>query len=105
MGIRTEKKIIFHAHADTQTQFLEKLLLPSEGKHGKRCKLKQIWGFFFGRGKRDKGQVSADIWRVVTAVRASGLRLLFLTSGRNQRVLTTWSGCKEERGQRGDRIK
>lgn len=99
MRILTEKKIIFHVYADTHTHmlsFLEKLVLFHEGRHRKRCKLKQIW-VFFGEGvKRDKGQVSADIWRVVTAVRASGLRLLFLTSGRNRRVLTTWSGCKEE---------
>lgn len=76
-----------------------------KGNMEKDASLSRFGFFFFGRGKRDKGQVSADIWRVVTAVRASGLRLLFLTSGRNQRVLTTWSGCKEERGQRGDRIK
>lgn len=108
VGILTEKKIIFHAHADIHTHtlsFLEKLVLLSEGRHGKRCKPKQIRGVFGGGGKRDKGQASADIWRVVTAVKASGLRLLFLTLGRNWRVLTTWGGCKEEWGQRGDGIK
>lgn len=72
---------------------------------GKDASLNRFRGFFGGGGKRDKGQTSADIWRVVTAVKASRLRLLFLTLGRNRRVLTTWGGCKEERGQRGDRIK
>lgn len=45
LGGDTEEKIIFHAHADTRTHrlsFLEKLVLLSEGRHGKRCKLKQI---------------------------------------------------------------
>lgn len=45
LGGDTEIKTIFHAHTDTHTHrlnFLEKLVLLSEGRHGKRCKLKQI---------------------------------------------------------------
>lgn len=97
MGILTEKKIIFHAHTDTHTlSFLEKLVLLLNRDMEKDASLNRFGVFFGGGGKRDKGQASADIWRVVTAVKASGLRLSFLTLGRNWRELTTWFGCKEE---------
>lgn len=65
MGILTEKKIIFHAHADTHTlSFLEKLVLLLNRDMEKDASLNRF-GFFLEegeRGTRDRQVLTSGEW-------------------------------------------